>query len=297
MTDVSESGDLQSLAPEEGEGDATAEIQETWTSDAEFSLDEARGLTSHRGITVVMLMGEAHTGKSTVIIEIWTDLMLEGRCGDVTFGGSANALAFEERAFYSRLEAGEGSADTARTQEEHDGFLHLRVKRADGVVRELLFADYAGEHFRSIREGTPLVEELQWAGRVDRFLLVIDGEAFDNPETREVSVTRSMRLLYALGNFPGRSDSCRLAVLLTKEDALRQANLEEYSEVETTLLVRARMIDPEAVTIRVAARPKDEAQTRGLSTLIEFLSMDDRHFSAGFELVEPSSRAMGRFRA
>ena len=150
---------------DEPEADTVVFTEQLGTSDAALSFDEARRLTSRRGALLVMFAGEVDTGKTTLLVEIWTDLLLHGRIGSCDFAGSTTALAFEERSFQSRLSSRRESPDTLRTNEEDDGLLHLRIKRSDRRLLELLLTDMTGEHFRAIREGRPLDEEFDWLSR------------------------------------------------------------------------------------------------------------------------------------
>ena len=146
-----------------------------------------------------MLMGEIRAGKTTLMVETWTQLVAHGSLADHRFAGSRTAFAFEERAYLSRLTAGSVRADTKRTQVEEDGLLHLRVARPDGQRVELLLADYSGEHFEGIREGVPLVDELPWAGRADRVAVLLDGWAIgQGGGERELAFNHSMRKILAL---------------------------------------------------------------------------------------------------
>src|SRR5689334_17750155 len=160
-TPVNEDDDLNDLPDED---DALA----IWSSDSELGLAEARRLTSRRGAQVIMFLGESGVGKTTLLVELWTDLLLRGSLLGVRFGGTATALPFEQRAFQSRMDSGDHPGYTVKTYEEDDGFLHLRLGRPDDQIVELLLSDFAGEHFRRIREGTPIHEELEWTGRVDK---------------------------------------------------------------------------------------------------------------------------------
>jgi hypothetical protein len=134
-------------------------------------------MSVRRGTTVVLLMGEVATGKTTLLCELWTRFLLAGHIGDLCLAGSRTALAFEERSYLSRMRSQAAQPDTARSQVESDGFLHIRAKRDDNEPVELLLSDVSGEHFERVREGTALVDELPWVARVDRFAVFVDGQA------------------------------------------------------------------------------------------------------------------------
>src|ERR1700686_2763396 len=78
------------------------------TSDAELSFDEALTLTGRRGARLVVPMGEIGVGKTTVMVELWTQLVGVEAIGGYRCAGSRTAIALEERAYLSRMAAGVG---------------------------------------------------------------------------------------------------------------------------------------------------------------------------------------------
>ena len=277
-------------------GTAPAEGTPLFTSDAALSLEEARNVSGRRGVTVVLLIGEVGVGKTTLLVELWNLLLMEGSICGYSFAGSRTALAFEARAFPSRLEARIGAATTIRTQDESEGFLHLRIQRPDGTLREVLFADVTGEHFRRIREGRALLDELAWAARVDRFLVIVDGEGFATPGVREVVRTRVRRQIYALRNSQAIGAAGRVAIVLTKLDRLVREHHDTYKEEEKSLLAEARNVDDRATAFRVAARPDNGTPTVGMGGLVKWVCAEDRSTDAESHALSISpARAIGRF--
>ena len=285
------------LADDEAGTGLPDEQVEPWTSDAALTLEDARVWTGRRGATLVMLLGEVGTGKSTFLVELWTELLMRGAVGEVMFAGSTTALAFEQRAFESRLESGGSSPDTRRTQQADDGFLHLRLLRTDARLVETLLADVTGEHFTRIREGTPIDAELPWDHRVDRYIVLVDGAAYSGASTREVALTRSKRLLHALRESRNVAASSRIAVVLTKEDVLSQVDSQIYRKAEASLLALARQVDSTASAWRIAARPSDHSEPRGLAPLLSWLCSDDRSVERPPVTPIRGVRMMARFRA
>lgn len=269
------------------------------TSDAALSLQEARAFTGQRGALTALMLGEVGSGKTTLLVETWTALMAAGSVGHFQFAGSVTALAFEERAFDSRIESGAFPGETVRTAEEDDGFLHLRLSRAGTrtLLPELLLADVTGEHSRQIREGVPLEDELAWAARVDRFVVLVDGAAFRDPTSRENALNRARRLLHALRTSAAVAASCRVAVVLSKADALRAADRRAWRAAEQALLDLARATDPGAQAFATAARPADHSAPVGLADLLGFLLSPDRVPSVPpVPSVPRPARAMSRVR-
>lgn len=277
-----------------GDGDASQDA--LYTSEAALSLEEARTLTGRRGATLVLLLGEVGAGKTTLLVELWGLLLLNGVVNDHGLAGSRTALALEERAFHSRIESRAEAGTTARTQESDDGFVHFRIRRADGRLREILFADYSGEHFRRIREGTALRDELPWASRVDRFLIMVDGRGYATPGEQEVVVNRARRQILALRHSEAVSASARVAVVLTKLDELPAESQESYTETEGSLLDALRSVDEEATALRIAARPGEGTTAVGLDRLLAWICCDDRRVADPPQAPPaPVTRAVGRF--
>lgn len=267
-----------------------------FTSEAALSVDEARTLTGRRGATLVLLVGEVGTGKTTLLVELWSLLLLRGSISNHSIAGSRTALAFEERAYHSRVESAADVARTIRTHESEGGFLHLRVQRPDGLLRELLFADITGEHFERIREGTALLDELSWVARVDRFLVIVDGKGYATPGEREVILNRARRQIFALRSSQSVSSTARVAIALTKLDELSEDDRDSYSEARELLVADVRSVDDEATSLLIAARPADETSARGLDGLIEWLCSDDRLADRVPDILpSAASRAIGRF--
>lgn len=245
------------------------------TSDAELSFDEALTVTGRRGARLVMLMGEVGVGKTTVMVELWTQLVGVQAIGGFRCAGSRTAIALEERAYLSRMAAGVGRRSTARTHyNENEGLLHIRVARPDGQLMDLLFADYSGERYEHVREGTAAEIELPWAPRADRILLVVNGAALGASNTREIETDRGSRLLHAISAAKLVTRDARVAVLVARDDQVDDDALAAALPRLDGLLVTARDVDPGAVLIRVAARPKSGESPRGFKELLDWICSD-----------------------
>lgn len=267
------------------------------TSDAALSLEEAGALAGRRGVTLALLLGEVGTGKSTLLAELWTEFMVHGEIGQTGFAGSTTALAFEERAYHSRLKSGRAASAQRRTTENDDGFLHLRAARDGGALVELLAADITGEHFTRIREGTPLLEELAFAGRADRFAFLVDGAAIADRAQRENAFNRTRRLIRQLTTSRCVVATARAALVLTKQDELQRDDIGVYAKFETKLLGLLQKLDDEAEAFQVAARPRDGSDPSGLEPLMAWLTCPDRSVAAARTLESGSRRAFARFTA
>jgi hypothetical protein len=241
-----------------------------------MSLEQARSLSGRRGVRLVLVMGEAGTGKTALIAMLWQQFLEQDGLGGHRIAGSRTVRGFERRAHRARLAASQTRTRFAPTLAQDGGVLHLRVRRPDGRRVELLIADLAGEQFERVREGRPLPDELPWVRRTDRFAIVLDGEALSVPGESEIAVTRSRRLLLALQASAAVRESARVAVVVTKCDALDAAGAAALARHEGDLLEAARGSDPEAICVRTAAVAHARAERQGLGELIGWLGGNDR---------------------
>lgn len=268
-----------------------------FTSNAELSFGEALAVTPRRGARLVMLMGEVGVGKTTVMVELWTRLVGVAAIADYRFAGSRNVMAFEERAYLSRMAAGVETAATARTHYgENEGLLHLAVARPDGRRVDLLFADYSGERYEFVRGGHPALTELPWAPRADRVAVVVKGSALCNPGTREVETNNSSRLLLQLRQQGAVHPGARFAVILARDDQVDEKAFTAAEARLDNLVQLAKEFDPAAALIRVAARPRDGSDPYGLDELLEWLCGDDPPPVPGRFLTPRPRRAIDRLR-
>lgn len=287
--------DEPGIAQEGAEGE-TRRSTAPGTSAAAIALRQAQEHVGQRGARLTLVMGEVAAGKSTLLVELWTEFMLRGRVGDFTCAGSLTALAFEQRCFLSRNQSGARSATTLRTRSEDDGWLHLRTRHPEFGLTDVLVSDMTGERFERVRQGRELLEEFPFTGRVDLFLVLIDGSAFADREMRETTENYAGRLLDSLARSPALDPQAQVCVVLTKVDVLNDADLVAYEAVEASLLHRARRADAHAQAIRMAARPNGQEQPLGLEAVIALISARPSaslgHTAS--EAVTPA-RAFGRY--
>jgi hypothetical protein len=267
------------------------------TSDAELSFAEALALTGRRGVRLVMPMGEIGVGKTTIMVELWTQLAGVQAIDGYRCAGSRTAMAFEERAYLSRMAAGVGRRSTARTHyNENEGLLHLEVARPDGALIDLLFADYSGERYEKIREGASARDELAWAPRADRMLLVVNGRKLQKSNTREIETDRAARLLYALRTAGLVRRGARVAVVVAREDEVDESAFASSQPRLDALVGTAKELDEGAVLLRIAARPKSGDPPAGFGALLDWICSDDPPVAPATIDLPVGTRAISRFR-
>ena len=142
----------------------------------------------------------------------------------------------------------------------------------------------------------PLLEELPWAGRADRFVIIVDGRAYSTPGEREIVLNRARRQIFALRHAEAVAPTARVAVALTKFDELTTNQRDDCSEAEGSLLAEARTIDEHGTAFLIAARPTDGSSAVGMASFMSWLCDEDRPVEGRPRPVQnPALRAIGRF--
>jgi Double-GTPase 2 len=265
------------------------------TSSDAMTLEHARALSGRRGARLVLVMGESATGKTSLLAALWQRMLESGQLAGHNLAGSRTALGFERRAHWQRLDSGQDRARTPPSAPA-EALLHLRMRRPDGTLVELLISDLAGEQFERVREGRPLLAELPWAARADRAVVLVDGAALAVPGESEIAVTRAERLVLALQTSGAVRETARIALVLTKSDALGVSGEQALARHEKPLAEIARRLDPEATWIRTTALGA-ATDGDGLGAFLTWLCAKDRPRSAVSSAEAPSLRTIERFQA
>jgi hypothetical protein len=274
-----------------GEQDTPRQEPPIVTGVEALTLEQARQLSGRRGARLVLVMGEPGTGKTALVAALWQRLIEQDGLAGHRLAGSRTAVGFERRAHWERLDCGQSQARFPPTPLGDAVLLHLRVRRPDGELVELLLSDVAGEQFERVREGRSLRAEIPWGVRADRFVIVVDGEALSRPGESEIEVTRAERLLRSLQTASAVRERARVALVLTKADTLSSAGESAVARHESPLADVARESDPEATWIRTAALAPAGADPQGLGALTAWLCSADRSQAPAtdFDVAPPGS--------
>lgn len=282
--------------PEAAASTAIAADQPIVTTEDTMTLALARGLSGRRGARLVLVMGEAATGKTALLAALWQRLLERGELAGHSLAGSRTALGFERRAHWARLDARTPEACFPPSP-TGEALLHLRVRRPDGARVELLLSDLSGEQFERVREGRSLTAEIPWAARLDRAIVVVDSQVLARPGESEIAITRAQRLVLALETSAAVRESARIALVLTKADALGSVGEQALARHESPLAAVARKSDPEATWIRTSALASASGDPDGLGALIAWLCGDDRPLAPAQAPQVPLTRSIATFRA
>lgn len=172
-----------------------------------------------RPATFVAVIGDSHSGKTTLICALY-DRFLRGPFAGHTFVGSRTLVALERRSHYARVDSGRVTPETIRTT-IGDGlhYFHLAVAGQRGRV-DLLLSDRAGEVYRQARNDSTVVITLEEIPRGDRLILLLDGERVVDPYERNGALQSVRQMLRVLLDNDALNKNSVVQVVTTKVDLI-----------------------------------------------------------------------------
>ena len=208
-------------------------------SGSDLSPEMARAITAASLTRLVLLAGEAASGKTTLLSAIY-EKFSEGEFADLLFAGSVTLVGWEKRCHLSRVASNADKADTERTLGLEQRLLHLRVrdKSLEAPAQDLLFTDLSGEVFRLIRDSTAECQHLGMLKRADHFVLLLDGEKLASSASRHEAHNNGMALLRSCVDAGMVASHSFVDVVFSKYDLMEGAGRDTTSFlthiVETT---------------------------------------------------------------
>ncbi|MBK9616757.1 MAG: hypothetical protein IPO35_15100 [Uliginosibacterium sp.] len=191
-----------------------------------LSLNEATLMVRHGPSSVISLVGPHDSGKTSLIAGMY-DLLQLGTVGRYAFAGSSTMHAFERACHDSRRESQRDVAHMERTERGQILFFHLDLVDADSAEkRAALLGNRAGEEYMFVQNEPDLANGYPELKRADVLTILVDGaKLLDAGERHQVraQVRLTLRAFVEVGVAPV---SQRLAVVLTKLDAVRKSQAE-----------------------------------------------------------------------
>lgn len=217
---------------------------------------------------IIAIIGPSDAGKTSLIASLY-DLFQEGSVAGIDFARSRSLHAFEHACHDARAASRRGVPHINRTPRGEVRFYHLDVGGGTaGDVLALALGDRAGEEYRGAADDTTVVAAFPEVRRADSLTLLVDGKRLLDAGARHNLRHEITMILQALIDGGGVKTGQRIALVLTKIDAVQASPESERAEADFRALYAnlERLfgaVFPSIEAFRIAASPKANVVPRG----------------------------------
>lgn len=265
----SEDGEFEDSESEELDSSVSLPSSETMTS------AEATRILCQIESRVIAVIGPSDSGKTSLIASLF-DLLQSGPILGAEFSRSRTLMAFEHTCHDARSASRRSAPHMNRTPIGTASFYHIEVG-IDGKHLALLLGDRAGEEYRVAADDISVVAGFSEVSRADTLTLLIDGERLLDSGARHNLRSDVMMMLQSFQEGGGLHARSRLALVLTKLDAIQSSPHQERALRDFDSLVGSiqQLYSTallEIAAFQIAASPKSYAIERGtgLPQLLSF---------------------------
>lgn len=244
-----------------------------------LSMAEAQSVIRNCASNVIGIVGPQDAGKTSLIACIF-DLFQSRTVGDFAFAGSSTLYAFERACHETRRESGNKHADMERTPKGIATFLHLDLANCISLEkRAVLFANRAGEDYTDAQSDPGLGAGFFELQRSDTLTMLVDGERLLDLGARQQVRDDILLTLRALVEGEATQPNQRIAVVMTKVDAINSASEPDrsratafFEEIFKDVVDQFSKQFLEIKRFEVAASPKggDTPRGTGMETLLGY---------------------------
>lgn len=207
------------VAPETDEGSVSEMVSLSHAD--RLTSDEARDLLSQDRARVIAIVGPHDSGKTSLIASLY-DKLQDGPVVPFAFRGSQTLHAFEQACHDARAASQRGTPHSERTKRGEVRFFHLGLLHQEaGEALNLLLGDRAGEEYREAGDDTTVAAEFVEVERADVVTLLVDGKRLAHDDYRHNACAELLLILQALNDAEVIPPGARLAIVLTKFDAVK----------------------------------------------------------------------------
>lgn len=206
-------------------------------SSESFEYEDAARFLAGTGATVVTLIGDRDSGKSTLICSIY-DRFLHGPFAGLQCSGILTITGLEKRAHFERIESGRATPDTQHTSlGEGLRYFHFGTSSVQTPEKRsaILVSDRAGESYKNARGNPTLLSALIELPLADYLIVMVDGGRVAELTTRAGSFFAVRQMLQLLADHQSKDANYQIQVVITKTDLIEAA--------EDTVELRASIID------------------------------------------------------
>jgi hypothetical protein len=226
---------------------------------------------------VVAVIGTVDAGKTSLIASLY-DAFQRAPVGGIRFAGSSTLQSFEVACHDSRSASRREEAHIFRTPHGDARFYHLDIQEENASeITSLLISDRAGEEYWMVSREVVHAANLFEVHRADTVTVLVDGDRLTSTLERHNVRAEVDSILQGLADGDALNGRQRLAVVLTKRDAVLASDHRDRAQrdfgrlvrdLRTNLSGRFEEIEP----FETAASPKKSGVTRGegIPALLKF---------------------------
>lgn len=238
---------------------------------------EARDLLPQVRARVIAIVGPHDSGKTSLIAGLY-DQLQDGPIVPFAFRGSQTLHAFEQACHDARAASQRGTPHSERTKRGEVRFFHLGLlHQVAGEALNLLLGDRAGEEYREAGDDTSVAAEFIEVERADVVTLLVDGKRLAHDGHRHNAREEMLLILQALNDAEIVPIGARLAIVLTKIDAVMSSPNAKRVEADLATVVARFNVHfadrfAKIEVFRVAASPTEPGVERGagVAELLKF---------------------------
>ena len=194
-------------------------------SSESFGLEDVRAFLAKTPATIVTLLGDRDSGKSTLICSIY-DRFLHGPFAGQNSSGTFTITGLEQRAHLERIESGRTTPDTQHTSfAEGLSYFHFGISSETHPEKKtaLLISDRAGETYKNARGNPGLVSTLSELPLADYLAVLVDGKRLADLTTRAGAFFAVRQTLQLLADHQPQGANHQVQIIITKIDLINAA--------------------------------------------------------------------------
>lgn len=182
---------------------------------------DASALQRRRVSRAIGVVGPQFAGKTSLIASVY-EILQEGGAAGYTFAGSSTLIGFEMICHDARAASRRAEPHTERTTVGADAtFFHLDLGSGEpAAITSLFIGDRSGEDYLATTDELSNAAGFFELHRADVVTLLVNGEQLADPKLRHEVKASTPQLVDALIEAGSITARQRLAIVLTKKDAV-----------------------------------------------------------------------------
>ncbi|MES2654586.1 MAG: hypothetical protein V4620_03300 [Bacteroidota bacterium] len=225
----------------------------------ELSTAETRLVTYRHKTTLILIVGEYDSGKTT-FLATYLERFQQQPFEDFLFAGSTTLIGFERRCHLSRLSSNLNKPKTPKTPSTEFSFLHLAVKQKSQLekgIMHLLISDVSGERIKRARNSSSEMKQLSLLKRADYIIVMIDGEKLADKKLRYQVILEAQTFLKMALDVNVIGAESNVNVIISKWDKIHSDDSFNYqSLIKTPFETRFAQLLNRLEFSEVASRPE-----------------------------------------